>query len=1011
MTGSLPFLRRTCAVRGCLRHDGMETENSFLLLSLPVKFLRSLCSVLALSAVPASPVFSQDTPATTPNASGFIGDTLVPRIGAAGFESAASHAIALTAQDIGPVLDLAVDRANRRLYVLTATALKAYAINQNGAAPALAAIPKDPARPEEKTEIGISGTKLALSLDGRTAYVGSTGKITEINLYPESVYPSADTTKKNVGISRYVPAFTKIREIPFAIAPDPTDDPKGEAAAAAARCATRGVAAIGVHPSGDRLFVCIDMDPAKKKLDITNDLLRSDVGHGTRVELLTASDLPDDFGYLAQLDIAADVQSSGRERSRPAFAAIQSIKDLIYPQAKAVAMGIKGMAFTPDGNCLFLTAVGAQTVRATAFGVMPTTDEGTGGIVVLDVRPRPDAKLEASFLGFIPTTAKDEKTAELRQQIRKQGWKIVHPAVQWARNQLSVAEGQMNVGSISPFTSGSTALGFLVASQVLGELEDSFKDYGYMQAYSNLYPRDMVGASSIAINHLGDFGVVTMQDTNNLGLLTITPSTTLAGHDRPQEKDQPFFSYLATGTGRTINGFNPSAILSFNWAYPQEVVFSSDDSHLYIAMAGGTPKSDNSNRFGWADSLLLRRERDNPGSVLGTYNPIPGYFLRIDGGFRSPRVATAMNNFDTDGDLFSDQLEAFNRWNSLRPIPGDPEGKTRPALISTTTELLTDPATPLPASKFKTDALDKSLFLPSSGLGYRLNLHGQPMLAVNAGSRSAIAAIEKLGRLWHEAYLSGQVTRPYFVVGLIAKAGGGELKNAQGESLQYGSRNGFQVNFPYLGTTTDDQNNVRFTDEPHDFVLSNVTSSPRDNSIEKFNGFDRTNMAKFLQLLLAEPTASKIELDPAVRDVLSTAGINFADSHFEYHGSRDRIPPPPDTPQNHSRRDLDSQLSVSFSPLAVKVEVAAPPTPKPGAPVPVPGRHCYTLTLPPADLGLDRSTMKVWLPLPPSGAQDGYIVRREDGTLLELGKEYTVAELFGTKDTLTVWVDQAQVID
>jgi RHS repeat-associated protein len=931
-----------------------------------ISTVRPVLLVLSLVGFAASYSGAQPTP--PPDGVGFIGDTLHPQISGASFSNAPGGEPSLSSDASGPSNDIAVDRANRQLYALTRGGLKIYQIQADGSSPTLVPV---------TTIASLTGTHLALSLDARTAYIGAKGSVTAVNLYPESVFRS--------GRSVLVPAYTDATATMankriYELAPK-----------------DRNVVAMGVHPAGDRLIVVTEA--IASKVNVNNDLLRSDVGNGTRANALIESDLPSDFGYITQLDISNEAQTSGVPRAAREFVPSVGIKELIYPDA--VAVGIKSLAFSPDGNYALLAAVGGQTVRATPFGILPTTDEGTGGIVVLDVRPtpaatssEPDAPVDpwVRYLGFIPTTERDENTTELRAEIRTEGWKIVHPEVQWARLRYLSAQGASAVGGMTPFTALPTLSVLTVASEVLGLLEGSFKDYGYMQAYFNLYPRDMVGASGVAINHRGDFGIVTLQDTNNLGLLSLSLSPALAGYSATNLPD----FYVKTGTGKSINGFDAALTTgnpgyqptqwAYGWAYPQEVAFTSDSSRIFIGMAGGTPKADLNNKFGSANALVLLAERDRPDSIFKNGTPPPGYELYQGDAFRSPRRVATRQSFDADADAdqLSDQLEALNRWNALRTIPA----AQKPAMISTSDDRMTNPAVPLAASAFPDDALDKSFFLPTSGIGYRFDSQGQPPLGLNAGSRSAVAAIEKLGRLWHDAFLAGQVSRPYFVVGVIAAPGGGILKNADGEPLQYGSRNGFQVNFPYMAL---DAALGQPTDAVHDFVTSNGPASPRDNSIENVEGFDAANAKKFLELLLAENAVAKIEIDPAVRDQI--AGVNFADARFAFQGVSDST--------SRERRDLDTQMSVSFSPLAVKIAVQPAPEPTPDAPL-VPGRHTYEVTLPPH---LNRDTMKVWLPN--VGEPGDFIVRTPslDGVVVELGKEYTLAELLSADGSLILMVD------
>ena len=833
---------------------------------------------------------------------GIIGDLLNPRITSADFPNGAGSFSATQADMVGTgangALDQVVDRANRRLYVLTADALKVFAVDPGAS----------PAGLESRflEEIRIKGSHLALSLDGRTLYVGGVGKVTAINLYPESVYSGAQANGGIVGQSVEAPARSFRREFPFPVHP------------------SRDVAAMGVNPAGDRLFVVIEMDPAARKIDITNDLLRSDVGHGTRIEMLRDADLPTDFGFLTQLDIAADVQTAGATRTAPTFSDPVSIRKLTYDDppktvvkdvpTAGVAIGIKSLAFSPDGNCLYLTAVGAQTPRATAFGIMPTTDEGTGGIVVLDVRPAPrPTDPWVQFLKFIPTTEKGEDTAALRMEIRRKGWTIIHPQVQWGRMQYSIAEGANALGGSNPITGFQTNISFAIAADTLGILEDSFKDYGYMQAYFNLYPRDMVGASSVAINHSGDFGVVTMQNTNNLGLLTVSPSTQLDGFSPAVPPD----FYIKRGTGKSINGFGDPATgyfttWAYSWAYPQKVVFTSDDSRIYIGMAGGVPNANLTKKFGSADALMLHTQMDLLNGAFSGGNPPPGYGLY--GGtaatpLKSPRSAATLQAFDSSLDLLSDQLKAYNRWNSLKTI--SPEWKAK--LVSTDVDHLTVPGKPT-ANDNIADCLNFGYFLPLSGVGYRVNTFGMPKDRTNFATRGVVTALEQIGLEWNKRYhdyLGGvparfPVTRPYFILGLLSQPGGGEVLNQAQEAMDYTPGTGAEANFPYLTIGSD---------KAHDFVTSNGTRRPNDNSKENTIGFDRENTEALIRLLLAEARVVRIELDPRVVDLIPDLKN---ERRVVVHG---RLPDPGSKEIPTERRDLDNHMFVTFSSMAVDLDI------------------------------------------------------------------------------------------
>lgn len=818
---------------------------------------------------------------------GFIGDTLLPNVTSAEFPPGPDSSMfpQVVLPDAVSALDMAVDRANHRLYVLTRQALKIYHINI-GAHPATLLFWQSVGIREKE------GMRLCLSLDGRTAYIGGTGKVTAMNLYPEAIF----TKKKLLGLipaqSKTKEAFEIRREFSF---PEDLKD--------------RSVAAMGVHPAGDRLFVVIDMNASDKKLGVSNDLILGDSGAANKVLW------PEDFGYITALHIAADVETSTSNGGKRELAPPINIRSLVYKNRGHVAIGPRSLTFSPDGNCAFIAAVGAQTPRATPFGVMPTSDDGTGGIVVLDVRPpATPSDACAKYLGFIPTTEKGEKTAELRRQILQEGKKIVHPEVQWARNKYLEALGQIDLGGSNQFEALQSLSQFTVAAGVLASMEESFKHYGNMQAYANLYPHDMVGASSVAINHRGDFGVVTLQDTNNLGLLALAPSTEPAGY---RTADEPPF-YIEVGTAKAINGFDAqlgntagqpgydSQLQPYAWAYPQQAVFTSDDSRLYIGMAGGTPKADSTNKFGSADGFTLRAARDR----RDTDSPAAGYQLLGNVALKSPRLAVTLPGLASDHDQLSDQLKAYNRWNSLRVIANDPQGERKARLVSTDVDHLTIPGKPTAYTPGTLDALKFGFLLPTSGLGYRRNTFGQPADATSFASRAVVTALEQLGQKWDNAYHQYlrshavdpdlPITRPYFLVGLLSQPGGGVSRGPDGAPLKYSPNTGFEADFPYFKVDSD---------AAHDFVTTNGPASPTNNRGETKKGFDLPNTVALVRLLLADPHVKKIELDPYIVDLVPELK---GEPRVIPHGSR---------VIKNSRRDLDDRMFVTFAQLNVDLSI------------------------------------------------------------------------------------------
>jgi Bacterial Ig domain len=825
---------------------------------------------------------------------GFIADTVITNVEGADLANVPVYSPASVS---GAAVDEAVDRANQRLYVLTANALNIYDITTptNGRITGQitpSAIPS--------VTLSFAAERIALSLDGRTAYIGSNGQVTAINLYPEYVASKG-----------FMPAYTYLRTYSFGMA--------------------RDVAAMGVHPAGDRLYVVIDMDPNSKSLNIANALVLSDAGQGTDATTALANAKLTDYGFLTYLDISADLAVSQANQTPAKFVPPINLKD---PSVGVAVLDIRRMAFSPDGNYALICGVGAQSPRITPFGVAPTSDAGTGGTLVVDVRrytgpnsSTPPTQFSQLYLGYIPDAENGVNTATMIQQVQQKGATIIHPDLLAAGLFLSIAEGAFGVSSVTPDsglgTLPSDLMALDAASAAYDVLWQTYQDYGNMQAYFDLYPRDMVGASGVAINHTGDFGVVTMQDTNNLGLLKLSLSQDLSGY---VPGSNPSFN-IARGTGKTVNGFDaaldgaaPTKTFS-DWAYPQTVAFTSDDSRIFIGMANGGPTPNKTNQAGTADAFVLRTQRDDPNSVFLSNSPPPGYVLAGNGGFESPRLATTLQSFDSSYDLLSDQLKAYNRWNSLRPLRSiDPNFLQQ--IVSTDSAHLTIPGTAYKSDPTIPDNLNVGFFLPLSGIGYRMDTFGMPVDTTNFATRGVVTALEQMGLLWNQLYHNPgyqpptgskplpanipTITRPYFIIGLLSQPGGGiiQTQSQTPETLNYVQGTGNEADFPYFKLNSD---------EAFNFVPSAGPTHPTDNTGETKVNFDEPNTVALILLLLSDPTVTMIELDPYLLDpalISGTAGKSIrSDPRIIPHGLHFTDP----KIKNTSRRDLSNHMHVTFT--------------------------------------------------------------------------------------------------
>ncbi len=606
----------------------------------------------------------------------------------------------------------------------------------------------------------------------------------------------------------------------------------------------------------------------------------------------------DDLGHLAIYEISGKVPN--RFDAEPLSRFIRVPLGIPLYQ-------LKSMAISPDGNYVIIIARGDQGVKISPFGVRPETDNRTGGVIVFDLNT-------FSTLQVFPTTLKGENTTFIERVIAIKGFYIKHPTVIAQTLIANASQTAADAALGLRTTAGASFAGFalteaLVNEQIRQQFEEIYKDYGPMAAYANAYPTDMVSGSAAAITNHGDFGLVTFQDTNNIGFLNLRPSDDVRGYNFGNRPD--FF--FSAATKKIINAldlsFGINGILSTGgaaafrtgWFYMQEAAVTTDDSHAYIGMNGGISTGDNTNVFGLVNLNAVRREiaLDFGISTQSGLPPLAHVNLhgKVSVGdtsrpeFSSPRDVATFHGIDTDGDGLSNLLEAFNRFNDYRSVPfGD---KTQ--LVSTSVYNITDPSTTMVSNLFPFNHNDIGYFLPHSGVGYRYNYNRHLDFTTNVGSSAAVTTLETVGREWYDMFLDNLVTRPYFLVTDMSHPGESLIQNELGEFRHFNVRNGFQANIQYFRKESDD---------PFEFVLSNGPSSPLDNTIEGDPGdFDSVHTAALIDLFLDQDAVAKIVLDPRAVDII---GGDLVDNpRLEIHGSTD-----PNFP--FTRRDMDAFMMVVF---------------------------------------------------------------------------------------------------
>lgn len=648
--------------------------------------------------------------------------------------------------------------------------------------------------------------------------------------------------------------------------------------------ASGDIKAIGVHPGGDRLFVISekdvgDSDQANHSLNGSVNLLGSDSVEGNEI-------------YITVLNIS-DELSSGKDGARKQD---RSFSEPV--RLEGVAYNVSDIAVSPDGSFALVTAKGVTApALVTPFGVQPTSDDATAGVFVVDLNTLKTVK-------FLPSALSGENTRAIRLAVASQAKGIKHANLQIAESKFLSSQGRLGVatsGGPSAFglgAGGGVFLEHIVNSKVLQEMQRSYGKFGFLVAYSTTYPFDMIEPTGVGINNRGDMAMVTMHDTNNIGVLPISVTTSPSGRTQVALGQISFDS----ASPKVVNGenldfsINPGNGARSNhplmWFGPSDVAFSADDKKALVGAYGGLRGS-----YGMVD---IERNRD---AVLGG-NSIASFISAVNtDAFRqggSPKHVAWIPNLDNDGDGLSNHVEAFNRWNDFRDI----DYGNKDALAGVALGGISDINVPERTLVSSEGASVVHYLLPHSGMGYRFDYLGQEKFSVNSGNRVAIEAIERLGKIWHEAYKEKAVTRPYFIVQNIAQPGGGFIHNPAGELIHYSERMGDAVNFSYLRPEGDDL--------PFDVVTSNTPRSPRDNTISSLSGMDIDATNFLIDLLLEDPAVLEIWIDPEVAAQYS--GASGQTGKFILRGSLD-----PDSPE---RRDCDSFMKVVFgSSEAVQVIV------------------------------------------------------------------------------------------
>ena len=149
----------------------------------------------------------------------------------------------------------------------------------------------------------------------------------------------------------------------------------------------------------------------------------------------------------------------------------------------------------------------------------------------------------------------------------------------------------------------------------------------------------------------------------------------------------------------------------------------------------------------------------------------------------------------------------------------------------------------------------------------------------NAGKKTLIAAIESVGREWHNLFLEGLVQHPRFIITNMSQPGGGQLRNPQGEFLSFSLSDGLQANIQYFRSN---HGGVANPDSAFDFIVSNNATSPLHNHIKNApDDFAAADTLQLIQSFFFSPEIREIHLDPqAIETIKKDASVDLLDPTY-----------------------------------------------------------------------------------------------------------------------------------
>ncbi len=759
----------------------------------------------------------------------------------------------------GVLKDIEISPDNQRFYTIfsgtTDGYISAYSLLSTDTDP-VAALTFDDSSVLSQIE---SPQSLAISRDASLAFIAGDNRVQAINIKQITVY-DAETDSSVV---------KNIFDWEEVVSVDETGNEL-----------TRNYTKIAVGPSGKYLYYLADFN-VPRSTEFTDDTVFGEFGRfliDSRLDVISTQTSAPDSPVLNVL--------SGTQ-FRFSFA-----KELKRPSGQTSFTGPFAMAISSDENYALVSAEGRinEGTFDPVLGHIPGKDDDSGGILVLDLQH------DGDYLQHIPTltAGEDDLTDKLNAAAQEEEFPVITAARHNLENEVRLAAALTAVSGIGGGAGGAVFVGTRTlsnAAELAAAYEfyaETYKNYGILSAYRDLYPQDMVGASGIGIHPLNNVGLVAMKSTNNLGILTVSQSSAPGGYTGA---NRPEFSFK-TATEKTINNTELLAGTDFyTFLSPVNVALTANGSGAYVGMVGGPPSVDKHvgyvNVNDLTNEIACQTATDLSGSAVSKNQ------LRLIKPNRelghSKHVATFLGN-NADNDLLSDHVEANNRFNAASAN-----------LVSNTS-----------AVEYNGDS-DAGTFLPVSGLGYRHN--GSE--TANVGKPSLLTVIECVGRIWHDGYVNSlseeedsvYSSHPYFVIRDMSAPGWEDI-TADGVNLYSSPREGDIMNILYFRKSG--------SDDPFDFVPSNSGTEPvyNINAISTSDeiddsDFDKDATHELINLLLNQPEVTEIAVDPAAAAGLVPADGTL-DSRIIIRGESDSLDP-------GSRRDMDAWFQVKVKTIGINL--------------------------------------------------------------------------------------------